>query len=62
MMEENVTLNFNVSTDESENDVLIKAMSYTMYKIGKMLVFIWSTNFISGSIFNCLALNVNEHV
>ena len=40
MMEENVTFNFNVSNDESEDyDVLANAMSYTMYKIGMYLIY-----------------------
>ena len=48
-MEENVTYNFNVSTDESEGNILVNAMSYTMYKIGKFLIFTWSTDFIGDS-------------
>ena len=40
MMDENVTFNFNVSNDESEDyDVLANAMSYTMYKIGMYLIY-----------------------
>ena len=39
-MEENVTFNIHLSTVESEDNILVNAMSYTMYKIGTFLIYL----------------------